>query len=441
METKKKLRVRQVPVGSLRAHPRNYRRHPEEQLNHLVRSIQERGFYRNVVVAQDGCTVLAGHGAWEAAKLAGLRRVPTVCLDVAADSPEALKVLAGDNEVSRLAEDDGAALARVLEEVSLLDAGALLGTGYTGKEVEEMLAALPPVDVPGEAGGATREPEEEAELPLPAEQGVRVRPGQLWALGRHRLLCGDSTDAEAVRRLLAGARPNLMVTDPPYGVEYDPEWRNDVLGEANRSLGKVQNDGQVDWSAAWRLFPGDVAYVYHAGRFASAVEQSLKDAEFETRAQIVWVKPHFAISRGHYHWRHEPCWYAVRRGATADWCGDRTQDTVWEMAPPGGFARSGDAADEVSGHGTQKPVEAYRRPIRNHTPPGAEVYEPFCGSGTAVIACEEMGRVCLAVELAPAYVQMAINRWERYTGQRATLLEDAPVTPRENHPTPGQVVG
>ena len=140
------------------------------------------------------------------------------------------------------------------------------------------------------------------------------RPGDLWVLGRHRLLCGDSTDAAAVKTVLGDVSPHLMVTDPPYGVEYEPAWRKRAGVNLNKAkLGKVANDDRADWSEAWELFPGSVAYVWHAGRHASTVQDSLAAAGFEVRSQIIWAKDRFALSRGHYHWQHEPCWYAVQR--------------------------------------------------------------------------------------------------------------------------------
>ena len=148
----------------------------------------------------------------------------------------------------------------------------------------------------------------------------------------------------------------------------------------------------------------------------------LEGCDFTIRAQIVWAKQHFAFSRGHYHWQHEPCWYAVRNGRSAHWRGSRTQTTVWSVPNlnPLGGDRDGDNAP--TGHSTQKPVRLFEIPILNHTRPGEAIYEPFSGSGTALIAAEKTGRCCLALELDPPYVQTAIDRWQRYTGQRATLI-------------------
>ena len=211
-----------------------------------------------------------------------------------------------------------------------------------------------------------------------------------------------------------------MVTDPPYGVEYDPDWRNKAVrsnGAAigGRATGVVLNDERADWAAAWNLFPGDVAYVWHAGLFAGVVQASLETSGFQMRSQIVWAKSNFAIGRGDYHWKHEPCWYAVRKGATGRWEGDRSQTTVWEIAKP---------AKSETGHGTQKPVECMKRPIENNSKPGDAIYEPFSGSGTTIIAAEMTGRRAFAIELNPLYVDVAVRRWQEFTGETAILEAD-----------------
>jgi DNA modification methylase len=237
--------------------------------------------------------------------------------------------------------------------------------------------------------------------------------------GGHRLLCGDSTVATDVERVLGGVEPHLMVTDPPYGVDYDPDWRNRA-DRANgkpygaRAIGKVENDGQSDWREAWALFPGEVAYIWHAGRHASAVQASIETAGFEIRCQIVWAKPRFVISRGHYHWQHEPCWYAVRMGKAGHWSGDRSQTTLWQIQH----------MKSETGHSTQKPVECMRRPIENNSSPGQAIYEPFSGSGTTIVAAEQTGRICLCLEISPAYVDVTVKRWQDFTGAQATLDGD-----------------
>jgi DNA modification methylase len=254
------------------------------------------------------------------------------------------------------------------------------------------------------------------EVPAPPAMPVS-RLGDVWLLGHHRLACGDCTDAPVVQAALGGVRPHLMVTDPPCGVEYDPAWRHEALeGSKTQRTGKVLNDHRADWREAWALFPGDVAYVWHGALHASTVADSLTACGFCIRAQIVWAKERLVLGRGHYHWQHEPCWYAVRDGAKGHWAGDRKQTTLCSIP-----SRDQDV-DTV--HGTQKPVACMRRPIENNSSPGQAVYEPFSGSGTTLIAAETTGRACHAVELSPAYVDVAVLRWQAFTGQEAVLEAD-----------------
>jgi DNA modification methylase len=238
-----------------------------------------------------------------------------------------------------------------------------------------------------------------------------------------------------VAAVLAGARPHLMVTDPPYGTNYDPAWRNRLMLGA-RAEGKVLNDDRADWREAWALFPGSVIYVWHDGRQSAVVQASLESARFAVRAQIVWAKHRHVISRGHYHGQHEPAFYAVREdepddhwrfipdhevliyaveeGRTGHWSGSRKQSTLWFI----------EHIKSETGHGTQKPIECMKRPIENNSKAGDGVYEPFSGSGTTLIAAEMTGRQCFAIELDSRYVDVAIRRWQAFTGRAATREAD-----------------
>ena len=231
-----------------------------------------------------------------------------------------------------------------------------------------------------------------------------------------------------------------MVTDPPYGVKYDPEWRNKAGVSSSARTGKVLNDDRADWREAWELFPGDVAYIWHGSLHGLTVAASLRACGFALRSQIVWVKPNLILSRGDIHWQHEVCWYAVRHDGTpcpelpgycddydacwyavrerevSHWQGSRKVSSVWEIDYSG--------QDEKTTHGTQKPVECMRRAILNSSALGEYVYEPFSGSGTTIIAAQSCRRKCLAVELNPLYVDMAVRRWQRYTSQSAKLEEN-----------------
>ena len=280
-----------------------------------------------------------------------------------------------------------------------------LANEWDAAELEDWGMDLP-VDFGGEFGGLT-DPDDVPEVP---KTPVTVL-GDVWVLGKHRIVCGDSTQPETVAKCLNGVKPHLMVTDPPYGVEYDPSWRKDAgVNKNEKKMGKVENDDRADWTEAWALFPGEVAYVWHAGKQTAVVQQSLENCDFAMRSQIIWSKDRFALSRGDYHWQHEPCWYAVKSGGKGYWAGDRKQSTIWNIPS---------RDDSGVGHSTQKPVECMKRPIENNSSPGQAVYEPFSGSGTTIIAGEMTGRSIHAIELAPEYVDVAVKRWQDFTGQKA----------------------
>lgn len=257
-------------------------------------------------------------------------------------------------------------------------------------------------------------------VPIEKPKKTVSKPGDLWILGNHRLICGDSTDPKNYERLAKSVKesPFLMVTDPPYGVNYDPEWRDGIDGKmgTTRSKGKVKNDHIVDWSSAFKLFTGDVAYVWHASFFISNVQNQIESCNFKIRSLIIWRKQSIVISRGDYHWQHEPCWYAVRKGKGAEYVGGRAQSTVWEIK---NASIGGDGQDMRTGHGTQKPIECMARPIRNHGKPGNVIYDPFMGSGTTIIACEQLDRTAIGMEIDPGYCDVIIDRWERFSNGKA----------------------
>lgn len=227
--------------------------------------------------------------------------------------------------------------------------------------------------------------------------------GDLYEIGEHRLLCGSSTEADSVTKLLNGKEPYLMVTDPPYGVEYKPEWRSQAMPEKNnathgRTIGKVMNDDNADWTEAWALSPSKVAYVYHDPKNSGVVLKSLNDCAFEIRSQIIWYKSNFVISRCDYHPMHEPLWYAVRKGSKGNWASDRKQTTVWEINKN---------QKNETGHSTQKPIECMAKPIANHD---GDVYDPFLGSGTTMVASHQLKRKCYGMELDPKYCDVIVAR-------------------------------
>jgi DNA modification methylase len=394
-----RLRLEFWPIDRLIPSPRNARSHSDAQIAEIAGSIRAFGFTNPVLVGEEG-TVIAGHGRLAAARKLAISEVPVIALYGLSQTQQRQLMLA-DNRIALNAGWDLDMLRLELKDLS--DLGADLSTlGFTSKEIAEALS-------PGTLAGLT----EENETPGLSKVAV-THLDDIWCLGQHRIACGDSTDARLVENLFGTTKPNLMVTDLPYGVEYDPSWREQRGLNRSGRRGKIQNDDRADWSAAWALFPGNIAYVWHAALRAPTVAESLVKQGFNIRAQIIWAKERLVIGRGDYQWQHEPCWYAVR--AKGNWTGDRKQTTIWSI-PSGG-------QDVATPHSTQKPVECMRRPILNNTSAGDVVYEPFLGSGTTLIAAETVKRRCFAIELSPIYVDVAVRRWQAFTGEKAVRLVD-----------------
>ena len=404
------LAVMAMPTASLVPYAANARTHSEAQVGQITASIAEFGFVNPVLVDAAGVLV-AGHGRVMAAKRLGLAMVPAIRLAHLTEA-QARALRLADNQIALNSGWDEALLAAELARIR--DHGFdLASLGFDPASLDALLAG---VATDGGDGGAHGD--EDAEAPEPPADPV-TRPGDLWLLGEHRLLCGDATSARDVARLLDGKKPHLMATDPPYGVEYDPTWRNAAGVSDTARTGRVLNDHRADWREAWALFPGDVAYVWHAGRHTRTVVESLEAAGFTIRSQIIWAKSRLVLGRGDYHWQHEPCFYAVREGKTGHWQGARDQTTLWSIA-----TRGNETEDPETVHSTQKPVECMRRPILNNSAPSDAIYEPFSGSGTTIIAAEITGRRCLAMEIDPAYCDVAVQRWQELTGRQAVLEAD-----------------
>ena len=393
-----RLRLEFWPVDRLMPSPRNARTHSDAQVAEIAGSIRAFGFANPVLVGSDS-DIIAGHGRLAAARKLGLKEIPVIVLEGLTE-PQRRQLVLADNRIALNAGWDLEMLKLELQDLSALGAD-LSVLGFTKSELAN---ALQPSSV-----GLTDEDD------IPALQdAAATRPGDLWLLGDHRLLCGDATEPTAVSEVFGQAKPSLMVTDPPYGVEYDPSWRHKAGVNRSSRVGKVQNDERADWGAAWALFPGDIAYVWHGALHSTTVAESLQREGFTLRAQIIWAKERLVIGRGDYHWQHEPCWYAVRK--KGHWTGDRKQTTLWTI-PSGG-------QDTDTVHGTQKPVECMRRPMLNNSQAGDRVYDPFLGSGTTLIAAEATGRACLAIELHPLYVDVSIRRWQAFTGRKAMLAAE-----------------
>ncbi len=398
-------KVERRKVADLVPYARNARTHSPEQVDQIAASIKEWGWTTPVLIDETG-EIIAGHGRILAAQKLKIAEVPTMVAEGWTEAQKRAYVLA-DNKLALNAGWD-----MELLKVELLDLDAHnFDLGLIGFHEDELANIFAPVFTDEDVARAEETPE-------PPVNPVTVL-GDVWILGNHRIVCGDSTKADDVAKALNGVKPHLMVTDPPYGVKYDATWRG-KKGHANlgkNRTGIVEHDDRADWREAWALFPGSIAYVWHSGLHSGTVAESLTACDFQIRSQIIWNKTVMAMGRGDYHWKHETCWYAVK--GTGQWEGDRKQTTVWDIASP--LHIMGGSKEEKTPHPTQKPIECMKRPIENNSSPGQAVYEPFSGSGTTIMAGELTGRHIHALELSPAYVDVAIKRWQDFTGKKATL--------------------
>ncbi|HZU78187.1 MAG TPA: DNA methyltransferase [Dehalococcoidia bacterium] len=403
------MKTQSLPLGRLVEAPWNANRVPPGLMRKLRRSLEQFGVVENLVARphpseRGRFEVLSGNHRLRLLAELGYDSAPVVVVEL---DDERARLLAQTLNRSR-GSDDPQAYAQLLEHV------------LSELAVEEVTALLPETEATIDrvlrelGGGDTRE----QALP-PLRQEPRSRPGEIYQLGPHRLACGDATDAALVAELQAGVEVALLATDPPYGIELDHGWRDGVRQPAGSArAGMLANDDRADWSQALQLCAAPVAYLWHSALFAHVARGSLLGCGFELRAQIIWAKQVHALGRGHYQWAHESCWYAVRKGCSANWQGGRKQTTVWTCASP--ILPFGDRSgeDAVTEHPTQKPLELFERPILNHTAAGAVVFDPFAGSGTALIAAEKTGRRCLAIELDPRWCDLIRDRYDAYQGSR-----------------------
>jgi len=439
--------IEQVPIDELHPDPANPRRISDEELDALERSIRQFGFVQPILARREDRTVIGGHQRLLAARRLGMTHVPVIWLDLGSEQARLLGLAL--NKISGSWDD--ALLARLLADLGAMPDLDLSLSGFGEDEIKDLLRSL-----------ETREKLEHVEsfdLDEALEEATRApraKLGDLWILDDHRLLCGDATKADDVARLLDGAAPKLLTTDPPYGVSYDASWRDGVYNKMGPAEGPymmrtgasagpdeddataapggihgrrkgnrnttISGDTRVDWSEAFELVPSlAVGYVWHAGVHAAEVAQGLERIGFEIVAQVIWDKGLFAMGRSWYHWSHEPCWVVRRKGAKVRFYGTRDQATIWH-APSPKMIMSGSAEPRLD-HPTQKPLVLFKTPIRNHLRAGEALYEPFCGSGTALVAAERTGTRCYAMEIDPIYVEVALRRWERFSGQIAERID------------------
>ena len=384
------VELRRVRAGDLLPNPKNWRRHPPQQQNALRAMLADVG-YADALLAREtaaGLMLVDGHLRAETTPDS---LVPVLVLDV--DEDEAAKILATLDPLAGMAIADEEALYELMASVSIPSDDLL-------RELERLS---------GQDGPPQGVTDPDAVPPVPEEPVTK--PGDLWVLGDHRLLCGDATDPEAQARLLT-TPDQLLVTDPPYGVNYSEL----VDGRGNQKAGgwrPIKND-DMRGEALGELLTGafgasraSTAFVWFGHEQRVYVEAALTAVGFTVAQEIVWVKNALVLSRGaDYHWRHEQAAFAKRKGHQAP--PTRDQNTVWEVDK-----------STASVHPTQKPVELYRIPIANHTLPGQVVYDPFAGSGTVLVAAEMTERIAVAMELDPTYCDVSVRRWEDFTGRKA----------------------
>ena len=379
--------------------PHNRRKHNPRNIGLIADTLQDVGFARSVVIDENDC-VLAGNGVLAAAAEVGMTKVLTVETDgttlVAVRRrglTEAQKrtLAVADNRTAELAEWN-------LEQLQAdLDAGLSLEPWFRPEESAALLAQLLP-------------PFEASADDLPAVRSTEIRPGDIFALGRHRLVCGDSRRQETRDAVMAGTLADGMWTDPPYGVNY--------VGKTSEAL-VVHGDGEADLVMLLRdafavangaLKPGAAIYVAHpAGRNAVVFAQAFLAAGWHFHEVLVWIKDTLVMGHSDYHYQHEPILYGWKTGATRTWLSDRTKVTIFAIDRP----------KASPDHPTTKPVQLVIQQIRNNVASGGLVFDPFCGSGTTLIAAEQLGLSCRAIELSPAYCQVILDRFEQFSGERA----------------------
>jgi DNA modification methylase len=405
------------PIDRLVFYARNPRKN-DSAVDRMCSSIREFGFKVPVLARGDG-EVVDGHLRLKAAKQLRIAEVPVILCDEWTEAQvKAFRLMV--NRSVAWADWDEELLALELQDLNEADFDLSL-TGFDPKEIDDLLLT-------------EHDDQADATPPLPDHPVSRL--GDLWLCGQHRVLCADTTNPESVSRLLGDRKPFLMVTDPPYGIELDSEWRDRAglngCGAAEASYmkhrteghseTKISGDTRADWSEAFELVPSlQIAYVWHASIFTREVLNGLLRIDFLYPQQIIWNKGRTVLTGTHYWYQHEPCWYVRKKNAP--WFGKAGENsTIWDSPSPKFIMGGSD--EEKFDHPTQKPVELMRRPILNHTKRGELVYEPFLGSGTTLAAAELTERVCLGIELDPKYVDVVVQRWQGLAGKQAVLEGD-----------------
>lgn len=410
-------------IDELIPYARNARTHSSEQIQQLAGSIKEFGFINPVIISNDG-GILAGHGRVLAAKKLGFKELPCIVESHLTEAQKRAYILA-DNRLALNAGWDEEMLAIELKDLKEMKFD-LEFTGFEKDELDKYINWNGD-ELEDEISTNDNNSDYDESVEVKDDAYPISKEGDIWVLGEHRVICGDCTNEEVVNNVMQGASPILMVTDPPYGVGYDPTQmkRNKVRvngkhtgDDYTKRSGKVYNDDRICWKEAYKFFNGNVAYVWHANLHTDIVLRDLREVGLEPTSMIIWNKNQFILGWSDYNWKHEPCVYATR--GNHNWKGGRDKSTVWDIP----YQRLLEKEEGAWGHGTQKPLECMRRPIENNTDEGDCVYDPFLGSGTTLIACEQMNRKCVGCEISPVYVDTIVRRWESVTGKKAYREQD-----------------
>jgi len=410
VDTPEISRTELVERSKLFCSPANPRRN-DEAVPHVAASLRRFGWQQPIVAKRTG-EVVAGNTRLKAAEELGMDEVPVWWFD--GDDLDATAYQIADNRTHEFAEWEEHELAKLLEQ--LREEDALDGVGYTEDDLDELVAQL--------------RDEEEVDRDLD-DQGAEEPPevaaavlGDLWILGGHRLLCGDSTSPKGVRRVMDGGQARLMATDPPYLVDYTGERPNDSGKDWTDRYREIDiEDAEGFFRAVFTnaldvLAEKAAIYCWHAHRRCGDIQRIWDELGILDHQQIIWVKPTQVFGRVYWPFRHEPCLMGWRRGGMPHHDSLHEFDSVWEVDWEGKARVVGNA------HPTEKPVELFARPMQKHTKPGDVVFEPFSGSGSQLIAAERTGRKCRAIEISPPFVDAAIERWQKATGEEATLDGD-----------------
>lgn len=388
-----------VDPKTLNYHPKNRNKHPKDQIERLAKILEYQGWRYPIKVSKLSGCVTSGHGRIAAAFLKKWNQVPVVFQEYENAEQEYADVQS-DNAIASWAELDLAAINLDIPDI--------------GPDFDIDLLGIKDFTIDAADKYADKDADE-----VPEVKETDIKLGDLFILGNHRLLCGDATKKEDVDRLMNSQKADMVYTDPPYGVQYDESWREVSSNHFGGSTkGQIANDDRADWKETFLLFQAPIAYIWHASSMAHVVRQSLIESNYDVRQQIIWRKPFGVLSRQAYNRQHEVCYYCVLKGKTANWIGDKKQTTVWDAENPNHcMSKMGDG-DAKTGHPTMKPVKLAMIAIQNHS--GEIICDPFLGSGSTLIACEKTNRKCFGMEIDPHYCQVIIDRWEKFTGQKAT---------------------